>query len=270
MLKKILQNRKKGKVAQSELDKVALFADLASKVEAARLEGNAAEEKRLLREMDEHEDTTIVSVNKTGKRSYSFTMETGFSFGISDTDIVPKVGDKIRLYGKGFGYTVRGVEINGEEVYYRTRHEQEVLHNKQVEEYKQERKAKFEANKDKYFADIAALPETFKARFDRFRENNPDFDVEYGDYELFTCKQAVVFADTLKTVEALDAFYDEPWEKQKELVPEMDGGHSGNTFGCAVYLAKLYLTDPTLPEKANGALSPLVGSVEYGDVKKES
>jgi hypothetical protein len=31
-----------------------------------------------------------------------------------------KTGDKIRIYGKGFGYTIRGIFINGKEVYYQT------------------------------------------------------------------------------------------------------------------------------------------------------
>jgi hypothetical protein len=214
--------------------------------------------------MDDHEDTTITKLTKTGKRSYSFTMATGFSFGISDTDIVPKEGDTIRLYGKGFGYTVRGVEINGQEVYYRTEHEQELLHKKQVEDSKREQREKFEANKDQYFADIAALPEVFQTRFKKYAKNNPNFDWEFGDYELFTCKQAVVFADALKTVEALDKFYKAPWKKQKKMVPGMDEGHSGNTFGGAVYLAKLFIMDTLLVEQAHGALAPMVGCTEYG------
>ena len=52
-------------------------------------------------------------------------------------------------------------------------------------------------------------------------------------------------------------------DKQKMIVP-IDDGHSGNTFGCAVMLAILYVTSPEYIIKAHGALAPLVGCEAYG------
>lgn len=52
----------------------------------------------------------------------------GFSFGIpenSSTSIVPEVGMTARFYGKGIGYRMRGLFLNGEKVYYKTEEEQE-------------------------------------------------------------------------------------------------------------------------------------------------
>jgi hypothetical protein len=41
---------------------------------------------------------------------------------------------------------------------------------------------------------------------------------------------------------AVKEFYDKPWDEQAVLVPELDKGHSGNTFGGAVALARALLS----------------------------
>lgn len=52
------------------------------------------------------------------------------------------------------------------------------------------------------------------------------------------------------------------YEEQREVVPNLNDGHSGNTFGCACALAFAYLDCPENVPKMHGALSPLVGSDE--------
>lgn len=52
---------------------------------------------------------------------FSITVEAGFSFFIKKKyEITPKVGDKIRFYGKGFGYRVRGISINNQVLFYQS------------------------------------------------------------------------------------------------------------------------------------------------------
>ena len=187
----------------------------------------------------------------------------------SHSPIVPEVGMTIRLYGRGFGYPVRGLYLNGVRVFYRTEAEQQEHHRQQVEADKAKRRAEFEAERADMDRRYEALPPIFRARLDKFRRNNPDFRWEFEGYELFTCEQAVAFAETFKTPEALQTWarLEDPKEQHRQC-PRMADGHSGNTFGCACKLAYQYLTTPENVERMHGALAPLVGSEEYGCVPR--
>lgn len=59
--------------------------------------------------------------------------------------------------------------------------------------------------------------------------------------------------------------YDYDYEREK-AVTGLSDGHSGNTHGTAVSLARLYIQAPEYVSQKHGALSPLVGSEAYGDV----
>lgn len=194
----------------------------------------------------------------------------------------PSVGNTLRLYGRGMGFPVRGILI-GEDVpagkalglvtwrtaFYLTTEEHEAKRiadhaeseRSQREQFEKEGRAKLDAQYD-------ALPDLFKRRIDKFRANNPDFRWKYESYEMFCCTQAVAFADALKTVDALNAWRALDWKEQREQVPAMDDGHSGNTFGAACALAALYLSRPDDVVRLHGALAPLVGSEEYGCIPK--
>jgi hypothetical protein len=191
-------------------------------------------------------------------------------FGIPNVGIIPQVGQIVRLYGKGFGYTVRGVDIDGQEVFYRNEAEEEKRFNEYLVEEKKKRLEKFAVNKEKYFADITVLPEVFQNRFDKFRNHNPDFDVDYGDYELFCCQQGVAIANAFEIDENICNWAKLDWEKQKEQFPELAEGHSGNTFDTAVMLARLYVSQPELVTEFHGALAALVGCEVYGCHNKEN
>ena len=102
------------------------------------------------------------------------------------------------------------------------------------------------------------------------RRNNPDFRWKYESYEMMCCTQAVLMADKFPNQELLKEFKDLNYKKQKRMLPGLDEGHSGNSFGCACFLAKLYVNkryDDII--KMHGALAALVGSKEYGCVPKE-
>lgn len=71
-----------------------------------------------------------VSVEETG---WSITRSDGWSFFISkDHGVEPKVGMSARFYGKGIGFTVRGVFLDGVEVFYRTEAEDEAKHRRET------------------------------------------------------------------------------------------------------------------------------------------
>lgn len=185
-----------------------------------------------------------------------------------NTDFEPRVGMNVTYYGKGFGFTVRGVVINDVIFYYRTPEESQKDHEKYFEKQNNDKKAIYKWNKAKYDKMYKSYPDVFKRRIDRFRANNPDFNWEHLSYELYCCNEAIKIANKLKTVEQIDRFREMSWEAQRMLV-DIDSDHSGNTFSCAVGLAKLYLTNPKDVVKAHGALCCLVGCKDYGCVKKD-
>ena len=59
---------------------------------------------------------------------------------------------------------------------------------------------------------------------------------------MFILVQSAEIAKNLKNVEEINKWVDMACEEQKKLVPTLDDGHSNNTFGAAVNLAKRYLT----------------------------
>jgi hypothetical protein len=60
-------------------------------------------------------------------------------------------------------------------------------------------------------------------------------------YNLFAMEQGVLIAEALQTKEAIIDFKDKDWSEQKKLVPGLDDGHSGNTFGMSLRFAIEYL-----------------------------
>jgi hypothetical protein len=76
---------------------------------------------------------TITKVEGTPEKGYALTMDDGWSIWTSSPcTVVPKVGDELRLYGKGLGFAVRGMFIAGQLVYYRTEDEDRTFHNEQM------------------------------------------------------------------------------------------------------------------------------------------
>lgn len=219
----------------------------------------SADYKRIDRE---YEDRPVTSVEPS-KGGWSIGTD-AYSFFVPDHGVEPHVDDTARFYGRGFGSVVRGLDLNGVEVFYRTPEEQARKDAADRAAYLADKQRRFEANKADLDAQYDALPPAFKARIDRFRENRDDFRWQHEAYELSVCTDAALIAWTLKTPEAIAAFHDLPWEQQQEMVPGLFDGHSGNSFGAACYLARLYIEQPDLVDKAHGALCPLVGCQEYG------
>jgi len=154
-------------------------------------------------------------------------------------------------------------------MYYRTPQQAEEDHRKMCEKADKDKMKVFKKNKKKMDKDYDSLPDLFKKRIDKFRKNNPNFRWEYENYEMFCCKEALKIANVLKTADEIIKWKDLPWEEQKKRV-DISDGHSGNTFGCAVNLACLYLSQcPENVVRQYGALAPLVGSKEYGCVPRD-
>lgn len=181
----------------------------------------------------------------------------------TECDVTPTVGETLKLIG-GWGYPIRGIEIGGRCYLYLTAEEEAERHRQWVAGYHAEKQKEADDQRAIRDAKVAAMPPFFRKRIERFREVSPDFRRDAEGYEIFCCEQAIVFQEALKTVEALQAFAQAPYEEQKRLVPGLDDGHSGNTFGAAVALARFAMQAPELVPAAHGALCPLVGCKDYG------
>lgn len=227
----------------------------------------------------EFEDQTVRSVDSRGEDGWGITMGNGWSFWVPSTSpIPPTAGMHVRMYGKGIGYDVRGLFLDGRKVFYRTDAEQRQKWKDEKRAEEEKRQGELDATRDDRDARWAKLPDFFRARFTRFNEHAANFRRDYEPYELFVCEQAVEIANGLRVENAGDTeaerdkayvpifnrFRELPFEEQRKAVPKMEDGHSGNTFGCAAFLARLYLTNAPLVAKAHGAMVPLVGCEAYG------
>ena len=183
-------------------------------------------------------------------------------------NIIPKVGDTVILYTKNFSL-IRGIKLNDNLLFYKTDEELEDEHKNFVKKMNDDKIEKYKKNRsilnDKYLD----LPSIFKTRINKFRKNNPYFRVEFEQAEMFVIEQAIEVLKTIKTVEELQEFSELSFEKQKKLVPNIDGEHSGNTFGITMKIAYWYLKDINVVPRVPGAMEYLVGSKDYGGVYNE-
>lgn len=212
----------------------------------------------------EYQDFIITTVEREQSGWFVVGLDDGWCIGVDPCSAVePKPGKTIRLYGRGTGYPVRGIAIDGVVVRYQTEDEYRAEAEREAAVEREARFAEFETRRGDVEARIAALPAGFRARFERFIAGNPDFLPEFGDYELMCCEQAVTFAARMSADE-LRGWAKLPYDEQKAAMPELGDGHSGNTFGVAVRLAILSHERPDLVHLDHGALAALVGCEEYG------
>jgi hypothetical protein len=69
---------------------------------------------------NQYEESTVKSVRKESD-GWSITRSDGWSFYVpAGSPVEPKEGMTARFYGKGLGYTVRGLYIDGRAVFYRS------------------------------------------------------------------------------------------------------------------------------------------------------
>jgi len=177
----------------------------------------------------------------------------------------PQVGETLRLYGRGIGYTVRGITVGGRTYRYLTEDEDRDRREQQQRAEEAERERKLAETSEETDRRVAALPKVFRRRIARFRrDGGHKFRRDFESYELFCCEQAVAIARALKTSAAIKKWRALPFEAQREQVTALDDGHSGNTFGTACLLASYYIHQPELVVAAHGALVPLVGCDDYG------
>jgi hypothetical protein len=221
---------------------------------------------------NQFEDKVLSEVKKFND-SYELKFNDGWCFSIDNkSGIIPKVGDSIRTYGKGIGFTIRGFFVNGKKVYYRTESQQEQKHKNWCKKERKKKVARLASEKDDRDKRVKALPESMQKRMQGFYERNKDFRIEFEPYELFCLEQAMIIANACKMETsgnhnfAIDETFKKlTFDEQKKLVPEISDQHSGNTFGFSCLMAKFLLQgNDEYIIKNHGALCPMVGCSDYG------
>ena len=215
------------------------------------------EEELIVTKVTPYEDGTHMSISAG---SYGFGLDTKYG-------VVPKEGDTITLFTKGFSL-IRGMKLNGVLIFYKTDEDLEIERLEQQIKYEEKKQASFKKEVKSLDKRYLKLPQVFKERIDRFRANNDRFRIDFESYEMFCCEQAVVIAKACKTPEGVQEFSKMEWKDQMSKVKKLDDGHSGNTFSMSTQLAYLYLQQPDVVKQAHGSLATLVGSDEYGDKLK--
>lgn len=209
-------------------------------------------------------EQTILKVEDGGDPAtgWAVTMDDGWSIVIENVGLEPQVGDTIRLYGEGWGRPVRGIDLNGQTVRYRTIQEQKLENERQLLEMQRGWERAYSDEADDLEAKIVVLPRPFIDRIQRFRRVHPvAFDVQYLAYEVFCCQEAVKIAAHCQDEQAVIQLANASWDEQAQVI---SNGHSGNTAHSSFMLAFGYLTQPETLWQLHGALCAIVGCQNYG------
>ncbi len=216
-------------------------------------------------------ETTIGKVDHEGDEFVAVTFAGGDNGGLSlalpvVVGVSIRPGNRVRIYGKGMGYEVRGVFVNGEKLFYHTEAEAKVKRDQEVAQREKEQREQFEKARAGHDARITSLPPVLQRRLAGFQERNKDFRWRNEGYELFCCQEAVLIHEALHTDESIKKFGELPSDAQALRLPGLHyGEHSGNTFGFSVFLARLLARgDEDNIVQMHGALCPLVGCESYG------
>lgn len=205
--------------------------------------------------IEEHEHGWTINLGSTG-------------FGLSKENLgealPPAVGDPVTLYTHR-GSLIRGVDLRGEPLFFKTDVELVVEHEQWVAEKHQRERQEFEEKRVELDAQFEALPDVFQRRIQWFRDHNPDFRWSLEAYEMMACVDAVRIAVTMGSADEVRRYGKASMKKQKKLVPDVQyDRHSGNSFDFACRLAHLYSQEPLLVVAEHGAMTPVTGCEDYG------
>lgn len=209
------------------------------------------EDPRTIDEMVADDDYAVVTVEKVGERraegwtTISWDHGTTTGFQIPD-GVEVKVGDTLWLYGgSGLGQSCHGWALNGKLIKWETPWERFSKRIKWLAQYDRDKRERFAEERAELDRKYEVLPDPLKARIDRFRAESESFRVDSEGYEMMAVWDAPKIQKALqpevdaggKPEDVVEAFRALSYEEQKAKVPDLDEGHSGNTFGGAVMLA---------------------------------
>ncbi len=207
---------------------------------------------------------TITEVEQTVDRIF-VTTDQGWSTGFKRRklgDFELREGQQVRTLGE-FGHRVIGLEVDGTLIYQDDELTQATEKELTTARMRAKKLEQFLDRRPQLDEQYESLPEPFRRRIDRFRHaGGNEWRWNFESYEMMCCVDGAKLAEQLGTPEAVKEFAEADHEEQKQMA-EFSDQHSGNSFGFALRLAWLYLTDPELVIREHGALTPLVGCEGY-------
>lgn len=170
----------------------------------------------------------------------------GWTIACDTTHQNVAVGSTLELWGRGLGYAVRGVAIDGIVQRYATEAEEaDRVDRSNAERVRDRIDAYLSEGKAAQDAQYDALPPVLQRRIDSFRRKRLDFRWDGESYEMFIYIEAVKIADAAEgNAAAVDAYTAMPYDEQRKLV-DISDQHSGNTWNTAVHVARLLCADPS-------------------------
>lgn len=189
----------------------------------------------------------VQSITDDGFVDLESIRDTGLMTGIQwekSFGPLPKKGEVLLVVTKGFGHMNEGFK-RSDGTWIKTKEDIDREHQEWLDEIRRQAEQEYQEKKASYAELLELLTEPYKQRMLRFIEKYGEHDFyvkEGGDYELFIVTQSDGLYKTWQATGAspdwFDWFYDSTSKKQHEMFPELEDGHSGNTFGSMVYLAK--------------------------------
>lgn len=211
---------------------------------------------------ESHAEHHVIKEVEHRRGWYYIDTERGTGFGLKSRYVrgkkPPAVGDEITVHTYNFS-RIRGVDLRGIPLYYLSDADIEAEQQEYAAKREAKQKREFKRNRKKLDDAYAALPIEFQRRISWFRAHDPDWRWDHEAYEMSVCTDAALIAATLKTAAKIERFRKAKWKTQQAMVPGLYDGHSGNSFGAAVSLARMYVENPLFVIAQHAAISPLVG-----------
>jgi hypothetical protein len=140
---------------------------------------------------------TVKEVSEPHGGYFTVSLDSGWCFGM-DAQYAGRVkaGDRCETAGP-FGHSFQGVRVNGYVLWFKDSAAMEADHQAWLDKLHAERRAEYEASKEKWRAELVALPAPLYVRMERFIKKAGGFEAffcDMGAYELFCCTEAVKFA----------------------------------------------------------------------------
>lgn len=212
---------------------------------------------------EQYEDSVVAEVCEM-KTGYDIKREDGWSCWLGkEHHVVPRVGQRLRAWGRGIGHPFRGLAFDDAVAFYKTEAEQQADFDAERRRWRGQQQEEYENERRTWDARVTALQPPLRLRMERFRAvGGDDWRWHAEPYEMASVEEASRLIARFESAEALRSFGKLDHEAQKAIHPNMGEGHSGNTWNHALRLAILCYERPDLVPRDHAVICALVGCEE--------
>ena len=206
------------------------------------------------------EEVTLAEV-RASSDGHELKRSDGWTLWVETGPITPQAGMTARFYGRGIGFPVRGVVIDGHTFFYRTPEQEQARHEAWVAELHQKQAEEYEQTKGQLAERLSVYPDVFRRRIERFLANSATA-WEHQAYEMSVCDAALLIIETYPDADGHKAWVENDY---KPDIPEsFEMGLSGNQWDMARRLAFWWHNERENIYRDHAAISLLIGCEEAG------